>query len=690
MAQTQGDIAFVGISTSNRAFNVVALNQISAHQTIFFSDAVWQKNSFTAKEGSLHWQTGERPIPAGEVIRFTKVDGELASVSHGSVIDGTLRLSNLRNVLFAYFGSSEEAPDIFLTSITKDKEHYDGTLGSLQGTNLELGKEAILLKHESMEAVYEGPRRDKRREEFLYLIGDPQNTWRPLSEDRSKISAFQSRFTIQQASGGDQSVETIKIADREGWRGISSSSEEISFKDWLGDFWMQGLIGSDDPEAEPTIFAWNEKDGGYLFHPRDMREVTEPGKGYFIYFMEDDNPTEEGIQRGFPKIITRPAENKREVIEVPVTATDANDNGRIDGREGFNLLGNPFDKNLSVAALKRVLRQVNSSTDNYLYRWNAELGNGNGGIEPLNDGDVIAPFEAFWVRYLEPNVNGLVRINANSMSEDTEGERYSTAGKLNRSFKLMLGDDVWFDTYTLEANKEGSIGEDPLDAYKLFSLNAESINLFSHTSNQRYARNVLPRDLDERLEVPLSFSAPNRDELTFRWDQPQNLPEDWELILADRQMNREINLETSDTYSFSLESDGSESGIVSQNKPLLNAAEDGSISTGRFSLIVQPRESLVSHNEDGSSPESISLKANYPNPFTSTTTIPFELVEETEVKLTIWNMIGQKVATLVDGVREAGEHDDVRWNASNMPSGMYIARLEAEDEVFTRKMTLIK
>ncbi|MDZ7682526.1 MAG: T9SS type A sorting domain-containing protein [Fodinibius sp.] len=52
-------------------------------------------------------------------------------------------------------------------------------------------------------------------------------------------------------------------------------------------------------------------------------------------------------------------------------------------------------------------------------------------------------------------------------------------------------------------------------------------------------------------------------------------------------------------------------------------------------------------------------------------------------------MIGQKVATLVDGLVEAGSHQET-WNAASMPSGIYIARFEVGGKVFTRKMTLIK
>src|SRR5690625_4865105 len=154
-------------------------------------------------------------------------------------------------------------------------------------------------------------------------------------------------------------------------------------------------------------------------------------------------------------------------------------------------------------------------------------------------------------------------------------------------------------------------------------------------------------------------------------------------------MDREINLWTTSRYSFTLESADIEEEVTSPAQQFLDT-RNAPVTTDRFSLTIRPRGSNV-QNETEILPKSIRLKPNYPNPFTSTTTIPYELDESTEVTLTVWNMIGQKVATLVDSEnQQAGKDHIENWNAANMPSGMYIARLEAGGEVFTRKMTLIK
>ncbi len=84
-----------------------------------------------------------------------------------------------------------------------------------------------------------------------------------------------------------------------------------------------------------------------------------------------------------------------------------------------------------------------------------------------------------------------------------------------------------------------------------------------------------------------------------------------------------------------------------------------------------------------------SLEQNFPNPFNPNTSIKFSLPETGNVKLTIYNLLGQEIATLVNGVKEAGTHT-INYNAEELNSGIYIYKLEADSFVQTKKMTLIK
>ena len=94
-------------------------------------------------------------------------------------------------------------------------------------------------------------------------------------------------------------------------------------------------------------------------------------------------------------------------------------------------------------------------------------------------------------------------------------------------------------------------------------------------------------------------------------------------------------------------------------------------------------------------PQGYSLEQNYPNPFNSETVIRFEMREEREVELAVYNLVGQRLVHLVEGSREAGIHT-VRWNGRNergreLASGVYVYRLRAGKELIeTHKMALVR
>ena len=88
-------------------------------------------------------------------------------------------------------------------------------------------------------------------------------------------------------------------------------------------------------------------------------------------------------------------------------------------------------------------------------------------------------------------------------------------------------------------------------------------------------------------------------------------------------------------------------------------------------------------------PNEFALYQNYPNPFNPVTNIKFALQKSGIVNLTVYNMLGEQVAALINEVKEAGFYD-VQFDASNFSTGVYIFRLTAGDFVQTKKMTLMK
>ncbi len=88
-------------------------------------------------------------------------------------------------------------------------------------------------------------------------------------------------------------------------------------------------------------------------------------------------------------------------------------------------------------------------------------------------------------------------------------------------------------------------------------------------------------------------------------------------------------------------------------------------------------------------PTEIRLEQNYPNPFNPSTRISYFIPRQSNVRMVIYNLMGQEVKVLVNEVRSAGSYE-VEFNASQLPSGVYIYRLIAGELISTNKMVLIK
>ncbi len=90
-----------------------------------------------------------------------------------------------------------------------------------------------------------------------------------------------------------------------------------------------------------------------------------------------------------------------------------------------------------------------------------------------------------------------------------------------------------------------------------------------------------------------------------------------------------------------------------------------------------------------SMPLHFTLYQNHPNPFNPTTTIQYELPQRSDVQITIYDLLGKEITTLVSETQEAG-FKSIQWNATKVPSGMYFYQIRAGEYVQTRKMVVLK
>jgi len=122
--------------------------------------------------------------------------------------------------------------------------------------------------------------------------------------------------------------------------------------------------------------------------------------------------------------------------------------------------------------------------------------------------------------------------------------------------------------------------------------------------------------------------------------------------------------------------DSSRGVAVGQSGKILRTTNGGSIVVG-----VRQGEPEI--------PMTALLKQNYPNPFNPSTTIRYEMPFSGHVRLSVYNILGQEITTLVNEEQNAG-YQSVVWKAGNVASGVYFYRLQSASFVQTRKMLLLR
>lgn len=159
------------------------------------------------------------------------------------------------------------------------------------------------------------------------------------------------------------------------------------------------------------------------------------------------------------------------------------------------------------------------------------------------------------------------------------------------------------------------------------------------------------------------------------------------------------------TYQWSYRADGDpfDTMVFGNNSPTYDHTASTSATGETITVSVQDSENQQASNdkhitisqwpmmqEEETLPETFAIHQNYPNPFNPSSTVSFDLPEQAEVTLEVFNMLGKKVATLVDTQLQAGRHES-EFEASALSSGNYIARISARGtsgESFEQNMNM--
>lgn len=190
-ALVAGDIAFNSFNADEDGFSIVALANIDANTTIFFSDNEWNGlpvgagGAFNSGESYEKWVSGPALISAGTVIRFTATDttnlaASMGTLSRESVTGNTnFGLANSNETIYAYVGTAATTPATFLAAITNSD--FGTADGTLTGTGLVQGTTALRLNANTPAATpdygnYNGARNGQASySAYLPLINNPAN-----------------------------------------------------------------------------------------------------------------------------------------------------------------------------------------------------------------------------------------------------------------------------------------------------------------------------------------------------------------------------------------------------------------------------------------------------------------------------------------------------------------------------------
>lgn len=498
-------------------------------------------------------------------------------------------------------------------------------------------------------------------------------------------------FVSNVKSGLTENIRMLReISGNAGWRLITAPLE-TTFGDFLDGTITQGYTGAfystgsaPGDTLQPNVLFYDETaegtDNQRFRAPASAATDVSAGKGYFVYFF-GDIPADTRYNEALPDTLSLSgAENEGNGTEFifPVTYTASGDTG-------WNLVGNPYtatvdwdDGNWTKTNMDNVIYVWDNATNDYL-TWNGTTGS-------LGDGK-IAPFQAFWVK---ANGNGAPNLRVNKASKTTAG----TFFKQQRREKAIIAFDL--ESKGLQKSTHvsfqpgGSNGKDCLDAYRLLPFDTstflELYTLFG--DGTQLAINNLPRDFGVPIQIPIYVGGydngvPIEGEFTLRWQDFDEVPESWTLILVDQETGESYNLREEESITFEHSTNprrkaktaSSSSSITHKDKSLVNEA--------RFMLEIEPGA-----DADGI-PDEFRLFNNYPNPFNASTNFRFTLPLEGFLELSIYDILGRKVSTLVSENLQAGLYN-VRWDADAYASGVYIAVLQTSKQRFIQKLTLLK
>jgi hypothetical protein len=492
-----------------------------------------------------------------------------------------------------------------------------------------------------------------------------------------------------------------KISGVQGWRMLSAPVNS-NFGDFLDGTLTQGYTGAtystgSNPgdTLQPNVMWYLENfdtnkeglpatDNDRLRAPSNITESVVGGRGYWVYFFGDiaadalyNNPLPDTLD-----IAGQEFNGNGTEVDFGVTYTTSADSG-------WNCVGNPFGAAINW---DNASNWTKTNIESTIYIWDPAANSGNGefltwnGITGSLGSGIIPSFQGFWVKANAANPVLKVKKTAKTTGGNFLRKSINTSSTGNSILELeALGNELEQTTHIM-MSEHASLNKDTKDALRLIPFSDTHIELYTTLTNgTELVINNLPTNFKHRVNIPLHFNAYKKGHVaggnyTIKWPGMRNIPEDWVILLMDRETGKTIDIREEESYTFSYQSNSklAKSGPTN-GSPAKRVSQEKARFTVRFTTA----------EIEANIPDQIYLKQNYPNPFNPQTSIPFGLNEESDVTLEIFDILGRRVETLISERMPAGQYT-VPFKAGRYASGIYLYRLRTQQKLITHKMVLIK
>jgi uncharacterized pyridoxamine 5'-phosphate oxidase family protein len=351
--------------------------------------------------------------------------------------------------------------------------------------------------------------------------------------------------------------------------------------------------------------------------------------------------------KGFWALSRTTVNVNRQVNTVPLLADNT---ATINLHTGWNIISNPFEKNVTLADF----RNANGLPNAILYAFGGNFTQSN----------VMAPYEAYY--FMNPDGRGTLSIpyNFGTNLPKVNDEPYVISEK---NLSLNLSTSEFSSEVKIGIDESSANGFDNLDYFappgNFEELNIRLVNNNLTTSYKQLFIEHRP-EIGEGQSFDLQIKNSTGKKAKLLAEGIQNFSDD-EVYLIDQRLKKFYNLKERNKIEIS-----------------------GSHQNNNFTLLVG-KENFINNYKYEFTPTEFALYQNYPNPFNPTTFIRFQVPQKEHVKIKVYDILGNLISTLVNEVRDAGYYE-VEFDGTKLSSGVYLYEFESGPKRTIKKMTLLK